>query len=45
MSTIRKTLLATAALVALGYPGVHAEDLNVLRIGILGGENEADRLA
>jgi phosphonate transport system substrate-binding protein len=40
---LKKTLLATAALVALAS-GVHAEDLKEFRIGILGGENEADRL-
>lgn len=40
---LKKTLLATAALVALAS-GVHAEELKEFRIGILGGENEADRL-
>lgn len=40
---LKKTMLATAALVALAS-GVHAEDLKEFRIGILGGENEADRL-
>ncbi|SIQ76281.1 phosphonate transport system substrate-binding protein [Rhizobium sp. RU33A] len=40
---LKKTLLATAALVALAS-SVHAEDLKEFRIGILGGENEADRL-
>lgn len=40
---LKKTLLTTAALVALAS-GVHAEDLKEFRIGILGGENEADRL-
>ncbi|EHS52451.1 phosphonate ABC transporter, periplasmic phosphonate binding protein [Rhizobium sp. PDO1-076] len=40
---LKKTLLATAALVALAG-SVHAEDLKEFRIGILGGENEADRL-
>ncbi|MBO3758554.1 phosphonate ABC transporter substrate-binding protein [Ciceribacter sp. L1K23] len=40
---LKKTLLATAALVALAG-GAHAEDLKEFRIGILGGENEADRL-
>ncbi|ODS58281.1 MAG: phosphonate ABC transporter substrate-binding protein [Agrobacterium sp. SCN 61-19] len=40
---LKKTLLATAALVALAS-GAHAEDLKEFRIGILGGENEADRL-
>ena len=40
---LKKTLLATAALVAVAS-GVHAEDLKEFRIGILGGENEADRL-
>lgn len=40
---LKKTLLATAALVALAA-SAHAEDLKEFRIGILGGENEADRL-
>jgi phosphonate transport system substrate-binding protein len=39
----KKTLLAAAALVALAA-SAHAEDLKEFRIGILGGENEADRL-
>lgn len=40
---LKKILLATAALVSLAGV-VHAEDLKEFRIGILGGENEADRL-
>ncbi len=40
---LKKTLLATAALVALAG-NVMAEDLKEFRIGIIGGENEADRL-
>lgn len=40
---LKKTLLATAALVSLAGT-VAAEDLKEFRIGILGGENEADRL-
>jgi len=42
----KKTLLAAtslASLLALS-PAVHAEDLKEFRIGIVGGENEADRL-
>ena len=42
MSAIRKLLLATVAL-TLAAPAL-AQDANVLRIGLLGGENEADRL-
>jgi phosphonate transport system substrate-binding protein len=40
---LKKAMLATVALVALTVPSL-AEDLKVFRIGILGGENEADRL-
>lgn len=40
---LKKTLLAATALVALAT-GALAEDLKEFRIGILGGENEADRL-
>jgi phosphonate transport system substrate-binding protein len=40
---LKKTLLAAVALGALAG-AVHAEDLKEFRIGILGGENEADRL-
>ena len=40
---LKKILLATAALVSLAGT-VAAEDLKEFRIGILGGENEADRL-
>ncbi len=40
---LKKTLLATVAIASLA--GIaHAEDLKEFRIGILGGENEADRL-
>ncbi|TPW32344.1 phosphonate ABC transporter substrate-binding protein [Martelella alba] len=39
----KKILLATAALAALSTSAM-AEDLKVFRIGILGGENESDRL-
>ena len=42
MSAIRKLLLASVAL-TLAAPAL-AQDANVLRIGLLGGENEADRL-
>jgi phosphonate transport system substrate-binding protein len=45
---LKKTLLSAAALaIGLGIPLVataHAEDMKVFRVGILGGENEADRL-
>ncbi|MCJ7997251.1 phosphonate ABC transporter substrate-binding protein [Rhizobium cremeum] len=40
---LKKTLLAAVALVSL-VGAAHAEDLKEFRIGILGGENEADRL-
>ncbi len=40
---LKKTLLAAVALVATAS-AVAAEDLKEFRIGILGGENEADRL-
>ncbi|AJY45442.1 phosphonate ABC transporter substrate-binding protein [Martelella endophytica] len=39
----KKTLLATAAFAALAT-SAYAQDMNEFRIGILGGENEADRL-
>jgi phosphonate transport system substrate-binding protein len=42
VSAIRKLLLASVAL-TLAAPAL-AQDANVLRIGLLGGENEADRL-
>jgi phosphonate transport system substrate-binding protein len=42
VSAIRKLLLATVAL-TFAAPAL-AQDANVLRIGLLGGENEADRL-
>ena len=40
---LKKTLLATVALMSLAGAAA-AEDLKEFRIGILGGENEADRL-
>lgn len=40
---LKKTLLAATAFMALAT-GAMAEDLKEFRIGILGGENEADRL-
>ncbi|SMH52647.1 phosphonate ABC transporter substrate-binding protein [Mesorhizobium australicum] len=40
----RKALLAAAALGALVAHSAQAEDLKEFRIGIIGGENEADRL-
>jgi phosphonate transport system substrate-binding protein len=40
---LKKTLLAATALMAIAT-GALAEDLKEFRIGILGGENEADRL-
>ncbi|WP_105434858.1 phosphonate ABC transporter substrate-binding protein [Neorhizobium tomejilense] len=40
---LKKTLLAAVALAAL-VNSAAAEDLKVFRIGIIGGENEADRL-
>ncbi len=40
----KKALLATAALLTIAVGSAQAEDLKVFRIGILGGENEADRL-
>ena len=40
---LKKTLLAATAFMAL-TTGAMAEDLKEFRIGILGGENEADRL-
>ena len=44
MSAIRSILMATAAVVAIATPVV-AQEMDVIRIGILGGENETDRLA
>lgn len=41
---IRKILLAAAAFGALMAGAAHAADMKEFRIGILGGENEADRL-
>ena len=40
---LKKTLLAATALLALAA-SAGAEDLKVFRLGILGGENESDRL-
>ncbi|NLR98486.1 phosphonate ABC transporter substrate-binding protein [Rhizobium sp. P38BS-XIX] len=40
---LKKTLLAATALLAL-VGGANAQDLKEFRVGILGGENEADRL-
>jgi len=40
----KKALLGACALIALTAGAAQAEDLKVFRIGILGGENEADRL-
>ena len=40
----KKTLLGAVALAAMLAGTAQAEDLKVFRIGILGGENEADRL-
>ena len=40
----RKALFGAVALVALMIGAAQAEDLKEFRIGILGGENEADRL-
>src|SRR5687768_9865940 len=43
MSTIRSLLMASVAIAALATPALAQEE--VIRIGLLGGENEADRLA
>ncbi len=40
----RKTLLGAVSLVAMSVGASRAEDLKEFRIGIIGGENEADRL-
>jgi phosphonate transport system substrate-binding protein len=40
----RKALLGTVSLVAISVGAAQAEDLKEFRIGIIGGENEADRL-
>ena len=45
MSAIRNVLMASVALAGLVTPGFAQEQIDVIRIGILGGENEADRLA
>ena len=44
MTAIRNVLVAGVALAALATP-VFAQELDVIRIGLLGGENEADRLS
>ena len=44
MTAIRKLLLATMAVASIATP-VLAQDMDVIRIGLLGGENETDRLA
>ena len=44
MTAIRNILLASVALASFATP-VLAQDIDVIRIGLLGGENEADRLA
>ena len=44
MTALRNLLLAGIAAFAIATP-VLAQDLDVIRIGLLGGENEADRLA
>lgn len=41
---IRKMLLAAAALGAVMTSAAHAQNMKEFRIGIIGGENEADRL-
>ena len=40
----RKILFGAVSLVALAIGAAQADDLKEFRIGILGGENEADRL-
>ncbi len=40
----KKALMGAVALTAMMVGGAQAEDLKEFRIGILGGENEADRL-
>ena len=40
----RKALFGAVALAALAIGAAQAEDLKEFRIGLLGGENEADRL-
>ncbi|MCR4267478.1 phosphonate ABC transporter substrate-binding protein [Nitratireductor sp. ZSWI3] len=41
---LKKALMGAVALTALMVGAAQAEDLKVFRVGILGGENEADRL-
>jgi phosphonate transport system substrate-binding protein len=44
MRSFRTILMASVAIAVFAGPAV-AQDINVIRIGLLGGENEADRLA
>ena len=44
MSAIRNILVATVAVASFASP-VLAQEIDTIRIGLLGGENEADRLA
>jgi phosphonate transport system substrate-binding protein len=44
MTAIRNILLAGVAVFSIATPAL-AQDMDVIRIGLLGGENEADRLA
>ena len=44
MTAIRTVLLAGIALAGVTAP-TFAQEMDVIRIGILGGENETDRLA
>jgi phosphonate transport system substrate-binding protein len=44
MSAIRNVMMASVAIFAIATP-VFAQELDVIRIGLIGGENEADRLA
>lgn len=41
---LKKLLFGAASLVALMIGAAHAEDIKEFRVGIIGGENEADRL-
>lgn len=44
MSAIRNVMMASVAVLAVATP-TFAQELDVIRIGLIGGENEADRLA
>lgn len=44
MSAIRNILMASVAIAALTSPAL-AQEIDTIRIGLLGGENEADRMA